>query len=61
MNFETALSELESIVSSLESGKIDLDKAIDSYTKGTLLKEHCEKKLKEAKLKIEKIANNSSN
>lgn len=55
MNFERALSELESIVNGLESGQIDLEKAIESYTRGAALKEHCEKKLSEAKLKIEKI------
>ena len=55
MSFENALGELESIVNGLESGQIDLENAIQSYTRGAALKEHCEKKLSEAKLKIEKI------
>ena len=55
MSFEEALSELEVIVNGLDSGKIQLDDAIENYTRGSALKKHCEKKLNEAKLKIEKI------
>ena len=55
MNFETALKSLEEIVNQLDSGEIDLDKAVEAYERGTKLKEHCEKKLKEAQLRIEKI------
>ena len=55
MNFETALKSLEEIVNQLDSGEIDLDKAVEAYERGTKLKEHCEKKLKEAQLSIEKI------
>ncbi|MAQ71403.1 MAG: exodeoxyribonuclease VII small subunit [Alphaproteobacteria bacterium] len=55
MNFETALSELENIVRSLESGQTTLEDSINAYERGTELKLHCEKKLKDAQLKIEKI------
>ena len=55
MNFETALSELEKIVRSLESGQTALEDSINAYERGTELKLHCEKKLKDAQLKIEKI------
>lgn len=55
MSFEDSLKELEGIVKKLESGQQDLDLAIDEYSKGILLKEHCEKKLADAKLKVEKI------
>lgn len=55
MSFEEALKSLEEIVSQLDSGEIDLDKAVEAYEKGTNLKAHCEKKLKEAQLRIEKI------
>ncbi|PZQ44542.1 MAG: exodeoxyribonuclease VII small subunit [Micavibrio aeruginosavorus] len=54
-SFEKALSELEEIVRSLESGKAPLDESIQSYERGIALKQHCEKKLAEARLKIEKI------
>ena len=32
-----------------------MDKAVEAYEKGTQLKINCEKKLQEAKLRIEKI------
>lgn len=55
MNFETALRELESIVEKLESGKIDLEQSIAIYERGEQLKKHCEKLLKDAEARIEKI------
>ena len=55
MDFEAALSELEDVVNKLESGDMNLDNVIEEYTKGVNLKNHCEKRLKEAKLKVEKI------
>lgn len=55
LNFEAALAELEGIVRSLESGKAPLEESISSYERGIALKNHCEKKLAEARLKIEKI------
>lgn len=58
LSFEQALSELESIVQDLESGKAALEDSISSYERGTALKKHCEKKLQEAQMKIEKISVN---
>ena len=55
MSFESALEEMESIVQKLESGEVKLDEAIDSYTRGAQLKKHCENKLKEAQVRIDKI------
>ena len=55
MTFEEALKSLEEIVGQLDSGEIDLDKAVEAYERGTNLKKHCEKKLKEAQLRVEKI------
>ncbi|MBS0185265.1 MAG: exodeoxyribonuclease VII small subunit [Proteobacteria bacterium] len=55
LNFEDALAELERVVRSLEEGKSPLEEAIHSYERGILLKKHCEKKLNEATLKVEKI------
>jgi len=56
MSFEDALEELKEIVAALESGEGKLDSAIDSYERGAKLKQHCEKKLKEAQAKIDKIS-----
>lgn len=55
VSFEAALKELETIVRKLESGSGDLDASINDYVRGTELKTFCEKKLKDARLKVEKI------
>ncbi|MCT4635747.1 MAG: exodeoxyribonuclease VII small subunit [Rickettsiales bacterium] len=55
LSFEEALAELEKIVAKLESGKESLETAINDYEYGNALREYCEKRLEEAKLKIEKI------
>ena len=55
LSFEEALIELESIVKSLETGPAPMEESITSYERGTLLKKHCETKLRDAQAKIEKI------
>tara|TARA_Y100000741_G_C18141321_1_gene513262 strand:+ start:506 stop:751 length:246 start_codon:yes stop_codon:yes gene_type:complete len=55
LSFENALAELEEIVDSLESGSVDLEKSIEYYTRGSMLKLHCQKKLDEAVLKLEEM------
>lgn len=55
LSFESALAELESIVRSLEKGETALEDSIVSYERGVALKNHCEKKLREAQAKIETI------
>ena len=55
MSFEQAMSELESVVSQLESGDVPLEDSIKLYEKGAALKEHCQKKLAEAEEKVAKI------
>lgn len=60
LSFEEALTELETIVKNLETGKAPLEDSIASYERGVALKKHCEKKLKEAQTKIEKIAINEN-
>ena len=55
MTFENALNELENIVSKLERGEVTLEESIAIYERGAKLKAHCEGKLKDAQLKVEKI------
>ena len=43
------------IVEQLEKGDISLDTAIDAYTRGMSLKTHCQARLEEARLRVEKI------
>jgi exodeoxyribonuclease VII small subunit len=55
MSFEEALAELEKIVRELESGQSKLDEAIQAYERGSHLKAHCEAKLRDAQMKVERI------
>ena len=55
MGFEEAMKELERIVKDLESGQVKLDDAVKAYERGAALKRHCEAKLAEARMKVEKI------
>ncbi len=55
MSFEEAMSELQTIVRNIETGKDNLEDIIRNYERGNALKEFCDKKLKEAKLRIDKI------
>lgn len=55
LSFEEALEQLEEIVSRLERGQVDLEESIAIYERGAALKAHCEKKLKDAQARIEKI------
>jgi len=55
MSFENALAELEKIVGMLEGGKAPLAESIAIYERGEALKAHCERLLKEAEARIEKI------
>ena len=59
LSFEDALEELESITESFEDGDSTLENAVNLYNKGVLLKKHCEKKLKEAKKKIDEVKENN--
>ena len=55
MSFEAALRELEGIVSKLEQGEVDLEDSIALYERGQALKLHCEKKLRAAEGRLEKV------
>jgi exodeoxyribonuclease VII small subunit len=55
MSFEEALNELQGLVKALEKGEAKLDEAIRAYERGAALKQHCERKLREAQAKVDKI------
>jgi exodeoxyribonuclease VII small subunit len=60
LSFEAALKELEGIVSRLEQGEVDLEDSIVLYERGQALKGHCEKKLKAAESRLEKIVHGAN-
>jgi len=55
MTFEQALDALEKIVDDLERGDVPLDQSIRIYERGEALKAHCDRLLKSAEDKVEKI------
>ena len=55
LSFEEAMAELERVVSQLESGDAPLDTSIALYERGEALRKHCDKRLKDAELRVEKI------
>lgn len=55
MTFERALKELEAIVGRLERGDVELEESITIYERGEALKNHCDRLLKQAEAKVEKL------
>ena len=55
MTFERALKELESIVTRLERGDVELEESIAIYERGEALRDHCDRLLKVAEAKVEKL------
>ena len=55
LTFEENLKELENIVDLLESGEVDLEKSVELYEKGMIIKNNCEVKLKKVEFQIKKI------
>jgi exodeoxyribonuclease VII small subunit len=55
LSFETALTKLETIVESMESGEVSLAELLAKFEEGNKLLKHCEARLKEAELKIEQL------
>jgi len=60
MSFEKALKELESIVGRLERGDVELEESINIYERGVVLRDHCDRLLKQAEAKVEKLTFNQS-
>jgi len=55
MTFERALKELEAIVGKLERGDVELEESITIYERGEALRDHCDRLLKAAEAKVEKL------
>ena len=55
MSFERALKELEAIVGRLERGDVELEESITIYERGEALRSHCDRLLKQAEAKVEKL------
>ena len=55
VNFSQSFERLGKIVEELESGDVDLDKALEKYEEGLKIVQFCKKKLKEVGNKVEVI------
>lgn len=56
LSFEQAFTELESIVSALESEKYSLDETMSLYERGQELARYCSQLLENAELKIQQLS-----
>lgn len=55
VNFESALEELETLVSQMEDGELSLDESLKAFERGIALTRHCQSALKEAELKVQTL------
>ena len=61
LSYEDAFERLQKITELLENGNVTLDDSIKYYEQGILLKNFCEKKLKDAEMKIKNVLDKSKN
>ena len=59
LTYEDAFNRLQKITELLENGNVSLDDSIKYYEQGILLKNFCEKKLKDAEMKIKNVLDKS--
>ena len=60
IDFEKSLSKLESIVEVLESENVSLEESVKKYEEGISLVKSCQKQLKDAELKVNKLLDDGS-
>lgn len=58
-NFEEALEELESLVTSMEEGDLSLEDSLKAFEKGIKLTRECQTALKQAEQKVQVLLNES--
>ena len=57
MKFETALTELETLVAQMEDGELELETSIAAYRRGMALIKHCQSRLSDAEQQIRLFEN----
>ena len=55
LNFENSLAKLEGIVDALEDNDVSLEESVKKFEEGIKLVNDCQKQLKEAELKVNKL------
>lgn len=59
-SFEAAYRELQQVVAQLESGDLDLERAVQLFERGSQLVEQCERVVDAAELRVTKLAAESA-
>ena len=59
-DFEKALSELENLVSKLESGELSLDQSLEYFKRGVELTRHCQSVLDQAQQTVELLTHSDT-
>jgi len=54
-NFESALNELEDVVTRLEKGELTLEQSLQYFERGVALTRHCQNVLQAAEQKVETL------
>lgn len=60
INFESALNELENLISKMESGQLSLQDSLQSFESGIALSRACQESLKEAEQKVQILVDKNS-
>lgn len=55
VDFESALAELETLVSQMEGGDLSLDESLKAFERGVVLARQCQNELKNAQLKVQAL------
>ena len=55
LNFQDSLAKLEGIVDALDDNDVSLEESVKKFEEGIKLVKDCQKQLKEAELKVNKL------
>ena len=58
VDFESALKELENLVSNMEDGELSLDDSLKAFERGIELTRSCQSSLEKAELRIQMLTEN---
>lgn len=56
-DFETALKELEQLVSSMEQGEMSLEESLKAFERGVELTRYCQERLRDAEQRVSILRN----
>ena len=60
VDFEAALTELESLVAQMEAGEMTLEASLAAFERGVKLTRHCQAALKNAELKVKVLTDENT-